>query len=219
SADGRRRGAPPGHRRLGGAALRPEGNRLEDRSAASERLARGAVRLRSGGGRSLTWRRGSRLPEPLLPDLRGRGAARRRWSALRQRDRAARLRRKLRLGSRRRMAPHAAALRVLSGKSDREGAGPRGLEGDIRPRRPPRLYRRFRRVLLRSLLRRGLTAPRRPAGRDAPGPRLRAAGAILEPLEAPQRARPALRLRRGRRGDPEVLPPVPHLSRRRDEPA
>src|SRR5581483_9831349 len=72
-------------------------------------------------------------------------------------------------------------------------------------------------MLLGDLFRRGGAAARRAPGRAPPRPRLRAPGGVLEPVEALERPRDALGLRRRRRGDPEVVPALSHVSQRRHE--
>ena len=88
----------------------------------------------------------------------------------------------------------------------------------VRAERPPRLRHRQRRVLLRDLLPRRAAAGR-PAGRAALGPRrLPQPGGLHQPVQAQQRAGPALGLRRRRRRAAQGLPALPHLPRQRDEP-
>jgi N-succinyldiaminopimelate aminotransferase len=58
-------------------------------------------------------------------------------------------------------------------------------------------------------------ADRRPAGGENARPRERAAGHVLQPVQALQRAGHALRLRRRRRGNPQEIPALPHLPRLR----
>ena len=81
--------------------------------------------------------------------------------------------------------------------------------------RPPRLRDRRRRMLFGDLLRRGATRrsarsrPRSASGRsDYPPPRR-----VRQPVEALECARPALGLRRRRRGAAQAVPALPHLSR------
>ena len=85
--------------------------------------------------------------------------------------------------------------------------------------RPPRLRDRLRRVLLRDLLprrsrRSARSRPRCKLGRE----RFPQPGRLHQPVQALQRARHALRLRRRRRGAPQAVPAVSHLPRQRDEP-
>ncbi len=133
---------------------------------AGERYPRGAVRLHPDRGPPQRARRGARpggQPEPVLPDLRRRGAARRSRAALPALPRGKRLQPRLRRGRRGDLAALPDSLPLLARQPHR---GP-GTAGDPeeadRPGRPLRLRDRRRRVLQRTLLRR-----KRPAARPAP---------------------------------------------------
>ena len=118
------------------------------------------------------------------------------------------------------LAARATGLRLFAGQSDRQHHDAGRMATTVRARRPPRLRHRRRRVLLGDLFRRTPAAAGRLAGGPPPGPRrLPAAGRVLQPVEALQRAGPALRLRRRRRGDAEAVLALPHLPRLRHEPA
>ena len=91
------------------------------------------------------------LPEPVLPDLRRRGAAGRRRAGIPQPDGRQRLRPRSDSLTDERVAPHAAALRLLAGQPDRPRARPRRLARAVRALRPLRLRDRVRRVLFGDL--------------------------------------------------------------------
>ena len=97
-----------------------------------------------------------------------------------------------------RMGGNAAALRLLAGQPDRRGRAARRMAAAVRAERPLRLRDRIRRVLLRDLLPRRAAA-RRARGRAPARPRrLPQPDRLHEPVEALERAGPALRLRRRR---------------------
>ena len=84
----------------------------------------------------------------------------------------------------------------------------------VRALRPPRLRHRRRRVLLGGVLRRGAAAAGRARRRAGAGTqRLPAAGDLRQPVQALERAGPALGLRRRRRGARQGVPALPHLPR------
>ena len=127
----------------GSRALFDSEARSGDAGAAGERHARGAVRLRPDDPESARKREG-RLPQSVLPDLRGRGDPRR--SDARSTASPA-------VGPR--LGRRPARLRLLAGEPQRRGDEPGGLEAAVRALRPPRLRDRLGRVLLGDLLRRG----------------------------------------------------------------
>ena len=87
-----------------------------DATAAGERLARSTVRAGAGGARCVARRRHRGVPEPLLSNLRGRGAAGRRAHRVRQQRPGAQLRRRLVADRCRHLVAHAAGVRVLAGQ-------------------------------------------------------------------------------------------------------
>jgi hypothetical protein len=147
--------------------------------------------------------------------------ARRCWPArdgLRQQRPGAQLRGRLGRHRRGHLGAHAAALRLLAGQPHRRGDAAGRMAAAVRAERPPRLRDRQRRVLLRDLLRRrrrrwAACRPRRRWAARLPQP-----GGLHQPVQAQQRAGPALGLRRRRRRAAEGLPALPHLPRQRDEP-
>ena len=143
--------------------------------------------------------RDRRLPESVLSDLRGRGAARRRADGVCQQRPGTQLRRRLVADRRRHLGAHATALRLLAGQPDRRGDAARRMAGAVRAERPPRLRHRERRVLLRDLLRRRAAARRAAGGKRARPRRLAQPDRVHEPVQALQRAGHALGLRRRRR--------------------
>src|SRR5438093_258718 len=204
--------AGPGERRAGGRARGPRrlsGDRRHARAArrdrglaraplrhpaagcaapgaAGQRLARSAVRFCADRGRCGP--QGSRaLPQPVLPDLRRRRAACRRHAAVRVKS-----------SGECALAGRSAGLCVLAGEPHRQGHDARRVEGVVRAVGSPRLPHRVRRMLFGALLRRA--AAWRIAGRpSARAARLPAAGGVFEPVQALERSRHALGLRRRRR--------------------
>ena len=184
------------------------------RDLAGKRLARGAVRVRPEGRRPRS--RGHAAggqPQSVLPDLRRRrllagatppSSTRCRTTTIAQ----------FRADCRRRMATRAIGLRLLAGQSDRQGAVAGGMETLFA------LSDRYGFVIASDecyseiyfdeadppigVLQAATASAARIAARH-----------VLQSVQALQRARPALRFRRRRRGYPEEVPALPHLSRLR----
>ena len=111
-------------------------------------------------------------------------------------------------------------VRLLAGQPDRAGARPGRLARAFRARRSLWLRHRVRRVLLGDLSRRSGAAARRARGRAPAGPRrLPQPGRVHQPVEAIERAGPALGRRRRRRRAARAVPALSHVSWKRDEPA
>ena len=142
-----------------------------------------------------------RLPEPVLPDLRRRGAARRRRAGVPQPDAGQRLRPRPRLADADAVGAHAADLRLLAGQSDR-----RVLDLDELARRSSSAPDRYGFVIASDECYSeiysdeaapplgGLEAAHRARPRRLPEP-----GGVHQPVEALERAGPALGRRRRRR--------------------
>ena len=117
-------------------------------------------------------RRHRGLPEPVLSDLRGRGAAGRApQTAFVNSDPARNFAADWARDRRRHLGAHAAALRLLARQPDRRGDAAGRVAAAVRAERPPRLRHRLRRVLLGDLLPRRAAAgraarPRSALGRD-----------------------------------------------------
>ena len=155
----------PAPRDAGGvvqAAVRAAATRCGHRGAAGQRYPRSAVRVCAGGHRRFATRPDRGLPEPVLPDLRRRRAPRRRRAGVPQSDGRQRIRPGSGFAHGRGVAPHAAALRVLTGKSDRPGARSGRLACAVRACRSVRVRDRVRRVLLGDLPGRRGAAARAP---------------------------------------------------------
>ena len=131
-----------------------------DAGAARARQPRGALLVCPDRARRLPSGRDGGGAQSVLPDLRRRGAARRRAHPLRQCDARQRLRARLRLSPCGGVGAHAVALRLLAGQSHRSRAHSRRVAHAVRAVGSPRLRDRLRRVLLGDLLRRGSSAAR-----------------------------------------------------------
>ena len=165
-------------------------------------------------------RRARRLPQPVLPDLRGRDAAGRRAALLRELARRATACRPT--GTR---CPSDVwkrtrlVYRLLAQQSQRARDDARGVAAPVRALGPPRLRHRLRRVLQRDLLRRVRSrrwarSPRRSSWAA------RATRASSSWARSPSaRTRPGLRsgFAAGDARDPRELRALSHLPRHGDE--
>ena len=200
------------------ATPRPARARSRDAGAAHARQPRGAVRIRAGDRRREPSRRDRRRSEPVLSDLRGRGAARgrRHHGASTPMPRAASRRigrafpttcgraRSCSTCARRTTRPGACVARRngsgCSSSSDRHGfaiaADECYSEIYFDEAKPAAV---------------GAVAAAQASGRGD----YRAARRLRQPVEALECARPALGLRRRRCGAGQAVPAVSHVSRRR----
>ena len=180
SADRRHAGAARGDRGLARAALRHPGAGSGDPGAAGQRLARGAVRLRADGASTRPRKARVVCPNPFYQIYEG--------AAL--------------------LAGATPVLRTPAAKSwdgvqlvyACSPANPSGkvmsLEDwkrAVRALRPPRLHHRLGRVLLGDLLRPGRRSAALEAARQLGRDGLSAAGRVLQPVQALQRARACAR--------------------------
>ena len=116
-----------------------------------------------------------------------------------------------------RLGGRAAPLRLLARQPERQGHRAARMAAAVRAVGPARLRHRLRRVLFRDLLRPAADG-RAAGGASTESDRLRAAGGVLQPVQALQLPRHALGLRRRRRRAAEEIPALPHLPRLGDEP-
>ena len=149
---------------------------------------------------------------------RRRDAAGRRHTLLRQCRRGAQFRLRLEPGAGRHLAQDAAGVRLLARQPGRQRDVAGRVEDAVPAVRPPRFRHRVRRMLFRDLRTKAIRrwADCRP--RAAWAATTTATGGVLQPVQALQRARPALGLRGRGRGADRPLPAVPHVSWQRHEP-
>jgi hypothetical protein len=156
--------------------------------AAGQRLTRGAVRLCADGRRPHRAGRHRRLPQSLLPDLRGRGPAGRRADRCCQQRPGTQLRRRLDAIDDATWA-RTQLLYVCSPGNPTGAVMPLSeWEAAVRAERPARLRDRQRRVLLRDLLPRRAAAGRAGSRGQAGPKRLPQPDRLHQPVQAQQRA-------------------------------
>ena len=166
---------------------------------AGTRQPRGVVFVCADSHRRESCRRDGGRSQSVLSDLRGCGALGRRDAVLRQQSRRRRFRAAMDGCPRGGVGANAIAVRLLASQPNGEGDASGRVASPVRACRPARFCDRCRRVLLRSLFRRGGSPARRAGcGARARTRRLSATHFLRQPFQAIQRTRFAFGIRRRR---------------------